>query len=219
MAYIKFIGHAAFELELSGKLIYIDPWIEGNPQAAISLSDIKHADYIFVTHDHGDHLGNAVEISKKTGASVVTLYEIALEVERKGGNSIGANIGGPIKLEGITAYFTPAFHTGRCAGVVIKGKEGTIYHAGDTGVFGDMALISELYKPDIALLPIGGHFTMGPSEAAKAVELLKPKVVIPMHYNTFPVIRADPHEFEKLVKERVPDVRVVILKPGEKYEF
>ena len=108
---------------------------------------------------------------------------------------------------------------GAPVGIIIKGKEATIYHAGDTGVFLDMQLIRELYQPDIALLPIGGHFTMGPIEAAKAVELIKPKVVIPMHYQTFDVISGDPETFRKEVEKRAPNVKVIILKPGESYSF
>ena len=117
---------------------------------------------------------------------------------------------------------TPANHSssrGAPAGMVIKGSEATIYHAGDTGIVSEMQLIGEIYKPDYALLPIGGHFTMDIHEALKAVELIRPKYVIPMHYNTFPLIKTDPNEFKKLVSEKVPEVNVVILKPGESFEY
>ena len=219
MGYVKWLGHAAFEILLDEKLIYIDPWIT-NPRSPIGLEDVTRADYIIVTHEHGDHLGETVNIANKTNATVLSIFELSEKLKKEGvKNTIGANIGGPIKLGDLIAYMVPAFHTGLPTGVVIKGKETTIYHAGDTGVFGDMALIRELYAPEIVLLPIGGHFTMGPREATKAVELLKPKVAIPMHYGTFPVLSGDPIEFKKMVNEKIPDVKIVILNPGEKYQF
>jgi len=132
--------------------------------------------------------------------------------------AIGANIGGPIALEGITIYLTPAMHSsskGSPTGVVIQSSEGSIYHAGDTGVFSDMALIRELYSPRIAMLPIGGHFTMGVREAAKAVELLGIEIVIPMHYNTFPLIKADPNELADLIRRKGLKTEIKIMRPGE----
>lgn len=219
MGYIRWLGHAAFELQLDGKIIYIDPWIS-NPKSPVKISDITKANYIFVTHEHGDHMGESIEIAKKTGATFVSVYEISSKAQEAGVKKvIGANMGGPIRLDNLTAYIVPAFHTGLPTGIVIKGRETTIYHAGDTAVFGDMALIRELYSPSIVLLPIGGHFTMGIREATKAIELLKPNVVIPMHYNTFPMIKADPTELLNLVKEKNLPTRVVILNPGDKYEF
>lgn len=219
MGYLKWLGHAAFEIMLDEKIIYIDPWIT-NPKSPIKLEDIKKADFIFVTHEHGDHLGESIEIAKKTGATFVSIYEIANIAQERGvKNVVGANMGGKIDLGGLTAYIVPAFHSGLPTGIIIKGKETTIYHAGDTAVFGDMALIRELYAPKIALLPIGGHFTMGPAEAAKAVELIRPKVAIPMHYGTFPVISGDPNEFKRLVSEKALPTNIVILNPGETYEF
>lgn len=223
MGYVRYLGHSAFEIGVSGKKILIDPWIE-NPQSPIKPDQIDKADYIIVTHDHGDHLGNAFDIAKKTGAPIVAIYELALLANQNGvEKAIGGNIGGPMKLDDdITVVLTPAFHSsekGAPTGVVLLTKEGAIYHAGDTSVFGDMSLIRELYEPKIALLPIGGHFVMGPKEAAKAVELLKPEVVIPMHYGTFPVLKGTPDEFEKYVKERGLTSRILALKPGEKYEF
>ena len=183
---------------------------------------------VVVTHDHGDHLGDTVAILKDNpNAKFVAVYEIANYVSERVPNPdrvVGGNIGGPLKIPGIDlqVILTPAAHSstrGVACGVVLKGKEATIYHAGDTGLIYDMALIGELYKPDIALLPIGGHFTMDCLQAAKAVELLKPKVVIPMHYNTFPLIKSNSEEFRRLVEQRAPQVKVVVLKPGEKYEF
>lgn len=219
---MKWLGHAAFEVELDGKLIYIDPWIT-NPKSPTRLEDIKRADFVVVTHDHGDHLGEAIDICKRTGAKFIATYELASWAQEQGVQAIGANIGGPIKLtDTITAVLTPAFHSasrGAPTGVVLIGKETVIYHAGDTGIFAEMSLIRELYAPKIALLPIGGHFTMGPREAAKACELLRPEVAIPMHYQTFPVISGSPEEFEAEVKRLGLPTRVVILKPGESFEF
>ena len=223
MGYIKWLGHSAFEILLDNKILYIDPWIS-NPKSPIKLQDISKADYIFITHDHGDHFGESVEIAKKTNATIVGIYEIANKAGQLGAKkTIGGNIGGPIFLEeNLITYLVPALHsslTGTPTGIIIRGSEKTIYHAGDTGVFGDMTIIHELYKPDIALIPIGGHYTMGPFEAAKAVELLKPEIVIPMHYGTFPVLSGTPEQLKKFIEERGIDVKIVVLKPGESYNF
>jgi len=224
MGYVKWLGHAAFEILLDNKKILVDPWLT-NPLSPTRPEEYRDVDIIIVTHDHGDHLGDAITILKNSRAKFVGIYELSSYIIENGvpqDRVIGGNIGGPIEVNGLTFILTHATHScdrGSPTGVVIKGKEATIYHAGDTGLFYDMALIGELYKPDIALLPIGGHFTMGPYEAAKAVELLKPKVVIPMHYKTFPVIKGDPETFRKEVEKRGLKVEIIVLKPGEKYEF
>lgn len=206
----------------------IDPWLT-NPLSPVRPSDYRdRVDLIVVTHDHGDHLGDAVELLKlNPRAKLVAVYEIANYVGSKLGDperAVGANIGGPVRLEGfdVKVVLVPAAHSserGTPTGVVLIGKEATIYHAGDTGLTADMQWIGELYRPDIALLPIGSHFTMDTAQAAKAVEYLKPKVAIPMHYNTFPMIRADPEEFRRLVEQKGLGTKVVVLRPGEKYEF
>ncbi|MEM2203175.1 MAG: metal-dependent hydrolase [Sulfolobales archaeon] len=221
MASVTWYGHAAFLVETSGKKILIDPWIT-NPLSPTTPDKIPEPDYIIVTHDHGDHVGDTVNILKRSKkAKIVAIYELAEYLASEAGardRAIGANIGGPISLEGVTVYLTPAMHSssrGSPTGVVIESSETTIYHAGDTGVFSDMALIKELYSPKVAMLPIGGHFTMGIREAVKAIELLKPAVVIPMHYNTFPLIRADPKELLNLIGSKGLQVGVRILKPGE----
>jgi len=224
---IRYYGHSFFELELMGldgvvKRVLIDPWAE-NPLSPVKPRDFKGKtiDYIVVTHDHGDHLGNAIEIAKLTGATIVGVYEIAMYAEEQGVKAIGGNIGGPLKIQDLEFILTPATHSsgrGVPIGVVIKGKDYSVYHAGDTGLFSEMSLIKELYSPEVALLPIGGHFTMGIREAVKAVELIEPKLVIPMHYNTFPVIQADPHEFKRLVEEKY-GVKVVVLRPGESISY
>ncbi len=230
MVLIRWLGHAAFHISLDGWSILIDPWITNpaSPYKTVDqfVKDYGKVDLIIVTHDHGDHVGEAVELLRRyPSAKIAALYELANHIAKEAGaveRSIPANIGGPVKLGGLTLIFTEAHHSSSIAhpsGVVVIGKSASIYHAGDTGLFAEMAFIGELYKPTIALLPIGGHFTMGPLEAAKAVELIKPRYVIPMHYNTFDVIRVDPAEFEKLVKERGVDTKVVVLKPGEKFEL
>lgn len=222
MGYVKWYGHAAFEVKIDDKIVFIDPWIK-NPKSPIqNIENLPKADLIVVTHDHSDHLGEAVDIAKKSGCPIVATYELANTLQQKGVNGIGANIGGPIKAAGLIIILTPATHsstTGVPTGVIIKGKETTIYHAGDTGIFATMELLGKMYGIEIAILPIGGHFTMGPYEAAWATKMINPKVVIPMHYQTFPVISGSPEEFEKFLKELNVPTKLVVLKPGGKYEF
>ena len=223
MGYLRWLGHAAFEVKLLDKIILIDPWIT-NPLSPIDLSEIKHVDFILVTHDHGDHLGETIEIAKRTGASVVGIYELTTYLSSQGvKNVIPMNIGGTVKLTSeIEVYMTPAVHSsthGQPVGYVIKSPEAIIYHAGDTGIFTDMEIIGKLFSIDIALLPIGSVFTMGPREAAIAVSMIKPKYVIPMHYNTFPEIRQDPNMFKELAESLCPYVKVLILKPGDRIEL
>lgn len=225
MAYLKYYGHSAFELYVDGKKILIDPFLS-NPLSPVKASEITGVDLVVLTHGHMDHIGDAVEILKNNkNAKVVAIFELANYVGEQIGDTsraIGGNMGGPMKVDGLEIALVPAVHSspiGAPTGVVIRSSEGTVYHAGDTGITMDMALVGEIYKPDIALLPIGGHFTMDPVEAAKAVELIKPKVAIPMHYKTFPVLYGTPEEFKKRVEEKGLDTKVVILNPGEKYEF
>lgn len=227
MGIVRYYGHSFFEIHFTGlddveKVVLIDPWVE-NPLSPVKIEDFtgRRIDYILVTHDHGDHLGNAIELARATEAPIVGIYEIASYAEEQGVRGIGGNIGGVLGIRDLEVVLTPANHSSRRGvpvGFVIRGRDLGVYHAGDTGLFSEMSLIHELYDPDIAMIPIGGHFTMGIREAVKAVELLKPRIVIPMHYDTFPVIRADPYEFKKLVEERV-DVKVIVLKPGESFTY
>ena len=225
MGHLTYYGHAAFEVFVEGRRILIDPWLT-NPLSPVKPSDVRDVDIVIVTHGHADHTGDSVEILKNNPkAKVVAVYELAHDIAEKAGDpnrAVGGNIGGPMIVDGLKIALVPANHSspvGAPTGAVIISKEGTIYHAGDTGLACEMEYVGEIYKPDIALLPIGGHFTMDPVEAAKAVELIKPKIVIPMHYGTFPVLYGKPEEFQKLVRERAPGVEVVVLKPGDRYEF
>jgi len=223
MGFVKWLGHASFEIFIDGVTVLIDPWIKENPVAPISLSDIKKCDIILVTHDHGDHLGDSFEIARRTGATFVSIYELGLEASRKGVRDvISMNIGGVTEIKGLKIIMVPAHHSssiGIPVGYIVKGSEGTIYHAGDTGIVHDLVHYAKIYPIDIALIPIGSVFTMNPEEAAYFVSLIKPRVVIPMHYNTFPVIRQDPSKFEELVKKYHPETKVVVLKPGNTWEF
>ena len=231
---LTYYGHAAFELILGGRKILIDPWLS-NPKSPVRPGEVEGVDLILVTHSHFDHVGDTVDIAARTGARVVAVYEvadmIAGDLAKKVGASkdelfnsgrvVGANIGGPVLLDDLKVAFTHSTHSGvgHAAGVVVLGREGAVYHAGDTGVTMDMRLVGEIYRPHIALLPIGGHFTMDPVEAAKAAELIRPRVAIPMHYGTFPVLYGKPEEFKRLVEEKCIPTKVVILEPGEAYEF
>ncbi len=226
---ITWLGHAAFLIEGS-KRVLIDPFITGNPNAPVKPSDIK-TDLIVVTHGHGDHLGDAVEIAKNNDVQIVCIHELSRILSRFGVETAGMNIGGTVTYRGISVTMVPAFHSadvedekgniisaGSPAGVVVTLDGVKIYHTGDTDVFLDMQLIGELHKPDVMLVPIGDVYTMGIAGAVKALELVKPKVAIPMHYNTFPLIETNPEDFKKAVEAKGLGVEVIILKPGESYE-
>jgi L-ascorbate metabolism protein UlaG (beta-lactamase superfamily) len=218
---INWIGHAGVMIEDKGKTILIDPWITGNPVAKIKVEDIKKADVVFVTHGHGDHgFDDAVVICKNTNATFVSIFELANEAKGKGvENVVGGNIGGSAKAADIEFVFTTATHSttvGVAIGFVIKLPSMTIFHSGDTGLFSDMKLLGELYDIDLSFLPIGSLFTMGPREAAKALELLNCQKVVPIHYKTFPVLVQDAKEFKEIAG---PLVDVIALEPGEEKEI
>jgi len=226
LAIIRWLGHAAFSIELGGKRLLIDPWLTGNPSCPVRPDELGHVDLVCVSHDHGDHLGDAFEICRRTGAKLVCVYELGVRAQEEGVKAeqvVGMNVGGSVELEGLSITLVPAIHScsaGVPVGFVVRGDGKAIYHAGDTALFSDMALIGRLYGPlNVALLPIGGYYTMGPLEAAEAAALLKPKAVIPMHYATFPVLVQSADEFVRLVREKSPGVEVVVLKPGEAHEF
>jgi len=223
---ITWLGHAAFLVEGKNRIL-IDPFITGNPTAPCKAEEIQ-CDIICVTHGHGDHLGDAIPIAKKNHVPIVAIHEIARYVEKQGVEGIGLNMGGSVKHNDTKFTMVQAWHSsgidasgfgfsgGDPAGFVIR-DEKTIYHAGDTCLFSDMKLIGELYKPEIAMLPIGDRFTMGPDHAAKAAAWIKPEIVIPMHYNTFPLVKQNPYEFKSLV-ETICDSEVMICEPGKTLE-
>ncbi len=220
---IQWLGHSAFLLHGKNKVL-IDPFLTGNPKAAAKPEDVD-CDIICVTHGHLDHLGDAVAIARRTGAEVACIVEMSLYLEKCSVKATGFNIGGTAKIRETKISMVPAFHSSSigapglefsaamATGMVIDSGK-VVYHAGDTSVFGDMKLVGELYSPDVALLPIGGFYTMDPVQAALATKLIGPKVVIPMHYGTWPPIEQDPKEFEKLVKKQ-SKAKVRIMTPGE----
>ena len=223
---ITWLGHSAFLLEGKDRIL-IDPFLTGNPKAS-TTADKVDCDIICVTHGHGDHLGDAVAIARRTDAVLASIVEMSDWFEKLGVKSVGFNMGGTAKVKHTSITMVPAFHSSSIAapglefsaamavGMVINSGR-VVYHAGDTCVFSDMKLIGELYKPDVALLPIGGFFTMDPKQAAMAASFVKAKYVIPMHYGTWPPIEQDPKEFERLTK-KLSKSKVVVLKPGESLE-
>ncbi len=227
---ITFFGHSAFRIVTSsGVRVWIDPWLD-NPQAPPSIED-KGADLVLVTHAHGDHLGNAADLARNASCEVVAIHEIQQYLLSKGmPNVTGMNIGGTYRTRGIGITMVPAFHSssiqdgnellygGEAAGFVVTLEDGTaLYHGGDTALFGDMELIGRIYRPQIAMLPIGDHYVMGPREAAHACGLLGVKKVIPMHYGSFPVLTGTVETFEEELKALGIAVELVALEPGGSY--
>ena len=222
------VGHGTWKVRSAkGKLIYIDPWVMSNPVAPEALKKVDRCDLMLITHGHFDHVADALEIAKATKPKIVTNYEIGAWLRSKGvdgGSIIGANKGGTVDVDGIKVTLVHAEHScgisdgdkiiygGEACGMVIEFENGfTIYFAGDTDVFGDMALIAEVSQFDVAFLPIGDLFTMGPHRAAKAVELLGVKTVVPMHFGTFPPLVGRPKALQELVD---PGVKVLDINPG-----
>jgi len=229
---LTWFGHSAFMIRsVNGKIILIDPWLE-NPKAPPEARSISAVDFILVTHGHGDHLGNTVELAKRTGAKVYCVYEISLYLQSQGVTNVaGMNKSGSASTDGITFTMTHAEHSsgiepggpilagGDPGGFVIRLENGLcIYHAGDTGVFGGMRIIGELYKPDVAILPIGDFFTMGPREAAYACKLLKPRHIIGMHYGTFPALPGTPAQLKSFLPPAMQK-KVHELTPGVPVQF
>ena len=225
---ITWLGHATFVITTpGGKRIVTDPWLEGNPMCPPEHKRIDKADVILLSHGHFDHTGDIVNVARATGAPVVAVFELASWIERKGvQNTVGMNIGGTVKVAGLEITMTPAIHSssvtendvtqylGLAAGFVAKLEDGrSIYYAGDTALFSDMRLIGEMHQPDVAFLPIGDHFTMGPEAAAMAARMLGVRQVVPMHYGTFPLLTGTPDVLKRLVEPHGIDV--LVLKPGE----
>ncbi|MBN2347151.1 MAG: metal-dependent hydrolase, partial [Candidatus Aminicenantes bacterium] len=213
------LGHSALKIEGS-RTVFIDPFLSGNPVASLRAEDIDKADVVAVSHDHGDHTGDSLAICRRTGATLVTLHEIAVAAQQKGIKVEGGNIGGTMHVDGVDVSLVPAFHSagmgGTASGIVVAMDGKTVYHAGDTGLTLEMQLIGEMYRPDIAFLPIDGRYTMTPRLAARAVELLHVPRAVPIHFNTFPHIQSSPEEFKKRVGAAC---EVVILAPGEAIEL
>jgi len=224
---ITWLGHATVLVQTAkGTNILIDPYITQNPKYPKDFVLPSKIHYILLTHGHGDHISDVVPVAARHGSTVVAIYELATYVAGKGvANTVGMNLGGTVQLEEVAATMVEAKHSsgaqdehgthyvGVAAGFVLTIKDGPVlYHAGDTAVFGDMKLIQELYRPEVAMLPIGGHFTMGPREAALAVQFLAPKVVLPLHFGTFPPLKGTPQQLAELVDA---GIQVVPWSPGE----
>jgi L-ascorbate metabolism protein UlaG (beta-lactamase superfamily) len=222
---LTWLGHATFRIETpEGKTLFLDPWIGGNPMCPESEKNVKKADALIITHGHFDHIADAVALGQRDGTAVVGIYELCSWLQKKGAKQIAPmNKGGTQVVADVKITMVHAVHScgiqdgdqivygGEACGYVLEFSNGVkMYHAGDTNVFSDMAIIHDLYAPKIAMLPIGDHFTMSSREAAYACKLLKAETVIPMHFGTFPLLTGRPSELQKLA----PEVEVVELKPG-----
>lgn len=224
---LTWLGHAAFRVDTpGGKRIYVDPFLTGNPRCPEGEREPERVDAIYLTHAHGDHVGDTIALAQRFSCPVTAPVELA---DWLGGQGVAEvndpNKGGTVEWEGIRATLTHAQHSsstndgmyrGEPCGIVFDLGEGpNVYFAGDTNVFGDMALIARLYRPEVAVLPIGGHYTMDPKEAAVALELLGAKRCVPCHYGTFPVLEGTPDE----LRELAPGVEVIAPEPGEPVEL
>jgi L-ascorbate metabolism protein UlaG (beta-lactamase superfamily) len=225
---LTWLGHAAILIQTTGgKFVLIDPFLKENPATPGKMKNLKTVDVMLITHGHGDHLGDAVELAQKHKPKVVGIYELCSWLQKKGvENTAPMNKGGSQMVGDIRVTMVHALHSsglddggqsiyaGEPCGYVIEFENGLkIYHAGDTAVFGDMHIIHELYHPDLALLPIGDHFTMGPHEAAYACQLLRPKAVVPIHWGTWPLLTGKPADLKKQVEGM--GIEVIEMKPGQ----
>jgi L-ascorbate metabolism protein UlaG (beta-lactamase superfamily) len=221
---IRFLGHSAFELTEGDTRVVIDPFLTGNPKAALSADELDPT-HIFLTHGHADHIGDTVDIAKRTGAQVVAIVELADELSQDGVENISdPNIGGTVEFGSVSVRLTPAWHTSTTpkgtvntpAGLVIKIGDTTVYHLGDTALFSDLQLVKARDgQIDVALMCIGGHYTMDRQDAVAAAQLVGAQQVIPCHYNTFPPIETDAQAFKNDVKGS----EVVVLDPGQTHSL
>jgi L-ascorbate metabolism protein UlaG (beta-lactamase superfamily) len=236
MTDIRFLGQACFEITDGSTRVLVDPFLKpNNPGSPVTADELEDPTQILVTHGHVDHLADAAAVAKRSGAQIAAIVELAHWFDAQGvENTTDPNLGGTVTFDGGSAKMVQAFHTntapgggedpfsaetgvaiGQCAGWVIEVGGTTIYHAGDTCLFGDMRLIAERAGGvDVALLPIGGHYTMDAEDAAVAAEMIGAGTVIPMHYNTFPAIEANPQAFKSDVESKTSS-QVVVLEPGE----
>jgi L-ascorbate metabolism protein UlaG (beta-lactamase superfamily) len=228
--HINYLGHSGFLLNDPKSLtkVLVDPFITDNPKALHSLKELDHQ-YLLITHGHSDHLGDSIALAKKYDSTIIANFELANYCKEQGCNVHPMQIGGSYQFDNLWVKLTMALHSssigqspaqflGNPAGFVLKLGGLTIYHAGDTGLFGDMSLIGRLNSIDVAMLPIGDNFTMGPEDALEAVKMLHPKLVIPMHYNTWEVIAQDPLAFKAKV-ENFTAANVKVLSPGESLDL
>jgi L-ascorbate metabolism protein UlaG (beta-lactamase superfamily) len=240
---ITWLGHASFRItDERGTVLYIDPWITENPSCTTKIEEINDANIVCVTHGHFDHFGDSLALVKRTGAKLVCSPDIGWYAHSKGvereKESVTMDIGGCVQIENIEICMVQAIHTcelygeewisekkilpgGGSCGFVFKFSDSAnslnVYYAGDTDVFADMKTIAELHEPHISILPIGDKYTMGVRGAALAASWLRSKVVIPMHFGTFPALAQDPNHYIRLVKEKAPDTEVIVLNPGQSY--
>ncbi|HEX3030668.1 MAG TPA: metal-dependent hydrolase [Bacillota bacterium] len=225
---VTFLGHSAFLLVTNQLRLIIDPFLREYPKPTMAPEDVR-ADYILVSHGHSDHLGDALELAAHSGGTIIANNEIANYCLDHQVSAHGMHLGGAHDFGGFRVKLTAALHgsslgknpaqyMGNPAGFILRLDGLTVYHAGDTGLFGDMELLGRLNALDMALLPIGDNYTMGPEDALEAVKLLKPKVVVPMHYNTWPVINQDAGLFKAAVESETGS-KVIIMEPGETREF
>lgn len=226
---LTWLGHATFQITTpSGRVILIDPWVESNPMCPADLKKFDRLDTLLITHAHFDHIADAVDLANKFQPQVVAIFETCLWLESKGvKNTSGMNKGGTQKVGEIEVTMTHAVHScgildgeeiiygGEACGYVLRLPGGlTLYHSGDTAVFGDMKLIGDLYAPQLTLLPIGDHYTMGPREAALAIRLLGARHVVPMHFGTFPALTGQPERLREITED-ISGLEIHTLKPGE----
>jgi L-ascorbate metabolism protein UlaG (beta-lactamase superfamily) len=238
---IEFLGHASFLFtHTTIGTVLLDPWLSGNPACKLALENVREADFVAVTHGHRDHLGDAIPICLRTGATLIAAADLCAYADKAGvkygQQSQPLNIGGTFRRGDLGVTMVQALHVASIQGRAYQvdrtvesggGATGfifdfagafTIYAAGDTGVFGDMKLFAELYQPDLVILPIGGQYTMGPREAVKALELMRPRYAIPCHYHTWPTPRIDLASFQEQVRLRVPETHLLLLQPGESWQ-